>query len=221
MMIKRDPSRPYKLVIAGLLTLILAIAVKGNWGFINFLDTIGTGIVQHWNSNTMTSFFTIVSFIASPKLDVIWMVLLAFILWGCRAKVPAVFALCLLFGGDALGFIVKHIVGRARPALHLAKDTGYSFPSGHVLGTLLVLSIIWIMLVPMINQKAGMVIVRTLLVVWLILVMLSRVYLNAHFPTDVVGAATLAYFWLQIAEYLYVRFAPSMVQMKLFHNSTY
>ncbi|USS86227.1 phosphatase PAP2 family protein [Fructilactobacillus cliffordii] len=221
MIIKRDPSRPYKLVISGLITLILAIAIKLNWGFINFLDTIGVGVVQHWSSNFWTSFFTIVSFIASPKMDVVWMILLAFILWGCRARIPALFSLCLLVGGDALGFIVKHLVGRARPALHLAKDTGYSFPSGHVLGTMLVLSIIWIILVPMINEKNSMWIVRTILVIWLILVMISRVYLNAHFPTDVVGAATLAYFWLQIAEYLYVRYAPRLAQAKFFQRSNY
>ncbi|USS90735.1 phosphatase PAP2 family protein [Fructilactobacillus carniphilus] len=221
MMIKRDPSRHYKLIISGLITLILVLAIKFNWGFINFLDMIGVGIAQQWNSNFWTSFFTIVSFIASPKMDVVWMILLAFILWGCRARIPALFSLCLLVGGDALGFVVKNLVGRARPVMHLAKDTGYSFPSGHVLGTMLVLSVVWIILVPMINEKNSMWIVRTILVIWLIMVMISRVYLNAHFLTDVIGAVTLAYFWLQIAEYLYVWNAPSLAQAKLFQRSNY
>ncbi|USS85670.1 phosphatase PAP2 family protein [Fructilactobacillus myrtifloralis] len=221
MIIKKDPSRPYKLVIATLLTIIIAVAVKTNSGFVNFLDTLVIGGVQHWDSNFMTSLFTIVSFLASPKMDVIWMILLAFILWGGRDKIPAVFAICLLVGGDALGFVVKHLVARDRPPMHLMKDTGYSFPSGHVLGTVLVLSIIWIVLVPMLNDRTSMWIVRMMLIIWLILVMLSRIYLNAHFPSDVVGAVTLAYAWLQVAEYLYVRYAPRLATIKGFQNSNY
>ena len=49
--------------------------------------------------------------------------------------------------------------------------------------------------------------------------MVSRVYLNAHFPTDTIGAVLLAYLWLQIAEGLYIRLAPMMQSWPLLKKS--
>ena len=219
MFIKKDPSRPYKLTVSLIITVLLDISVKMKFGFIDFLDTVMIGGVQHGQSGFEDKLFTIISFLASPKMDIVWIILLAFFLWGCRYKIPAFWALCLLFGGDAFGTIVKHIVARPRPSLHLAADDGYSFPSGHVLGTFLVVSVIWIVLVPVLKNSTNAWMIKTLLGLWLFLVMVSRVYLNAHFPTDVIGGAFFAYTWLQIAEYLYLWVAPKLKEFKLFHNS--
>ncbi|WP_413626958.1 phosphatase PAP2 family protein [Fructilactobacillus vespulae] len=219
MLIKKDPSRPYKLGIAFVIMSILAIAVKLKFGYVDFLDTVFIGAIQHSQSDLLEKFFTIVSLLASPKFDLIWMVLLAIFFWGCRYKVTAVWSLCLIVGGDVLGFVLKHIIGRARPSLHLASDDGFSFPSGHVLGMFLVISAVWILLIPIVKGTSKAVVMKTILVVWMILVMMSRVYLNAHFPSDVLGAALLAFTWLQVAEYLYIKYSPRLQQIKIFNNS--
>nr|WP_243686296.1 phosphatase PAP2 family protein [Lentilactobacillus rapi] len=106
------------------------------------------------------------------------------------------------------------MIRRHRPPLHLGVDSGYSFPSGHVLGVFLVISIIWIVVVPVIDHASVRFIIRALMIVWLILVMFSRIYLNAHYPTDTLGAALVAYCWLLVSEMLYINYAPKVARYR-------
>ncbi|EKK20560.1 Membrane-associated phospholipid phosphatase [Fructilactobacillus florum 8D] len=221
MIIKQDPSRPYKLVIAAIIFGVVLIGVQMQTGFLNFFDTLLIMVVQKLKFGSADTLYTLVSFMASPKLDVIWMLLIAFFLWGSRYKIPAIFSLALLVGANALAFVVKTIVARPRPMLHLKQDTGYSFPSGHVIGTLMVVSVLWILVIPRLKRETNRWLLRSLLGIWLVLVMLSRVYLNAHFPTDVIGAFALGYAWLQISEYLYRWLAPQLSHWHIFQNSSY
>lgn len=59
------------------------------------------------------------------------------------------------------------------------------------------------------------------MIIWLILLALSRVYLGAHYPTDTIGAMLLAYAWLQISEWLYLWLAPKLAHVKLLNRSSY
>ena len=62
MIIKKDPSRPYKLTVSLIITVLLAISVKMKFGFIDFLDTVMIGGVQHGQSGFEDKLFTIISF---------------------------------------------------------------------------------------------------------------------------------------------------------------
>ncbi|WP_340147208.1 phosphatase PAP2 family protein [Lentilactobacillus rapi] len=137
-----------------------------------------------------------------------------FFLWGFKYKVPALWAIFTLGFGDIIGAVVKQLIRRHRPPLHLGVDSGYSFPSGHVLGVFLVISIIWIVVVPVIDHASVRFIIRALMIVWLILVMFSRIYLNAHYPTDTLGAALVAYCWLLVSEMLYINYAPKVARYR-------
>jgi len=160
-----------------------------------------------------------VTSLAEPKLDIIWVLILAFLLWGFKFKIPALWCLATLAGGDVIASLVKDLIKRARPSAHLAIDDGYSFPSGHVFGTFLLIAMIWVILMPMILAAWKAWLLRIVLIVWMVLVMISRVYLNAHFPTDTIGAVLLAYLWLQVAEGLYIRLAPMMQRWPLLKKS--
>ena len=122
-----------------------------------------------------------------------------------------------LFGGDVLGTIVKHVIKRDRPAQHPVSDTGYSFPSGHVLGFFLIAAIISLVVVPLIRSGATRVIIQLVLIFAVVLVAISRVYLQAHYPSDTFGAMLLAYAWLQFSEGVYVWYAPRLRRWKMTH----
>lgn len=224
MLIEQDSKRPMRLIVSGVLFLVIAAMVARNSMLIGTLDSVlqtlfsprhagGTGFIH--------GLMVFVSFLGSPKMDLIWVLTIAFFLWGFKGKIPALWAIGTLLGGDVLGTIVKHLVKRARPAQHLPADTGYSFPSGHVLGFFLVAGIIALVVLPLIRSAAVRVTIQALLVLITILLAISRVYLLAHFPFDTIGAMLLAYTWLQIAEYLYVLFAPRLTNWRLTHNSWY
>ena len=163
----------------------------------------------------------IISFLGSPKMDILWTLIIAFFLWGFKYKIPALWAICTVLGGDVIGFVVKHIIKRARPAQHMAKDNGYSFPSGHVLGFFLVAAVLFLVVIPLFRSAALRVICQLLLIVFIALLAVSRVYLLAHYPFDTIGAMLLAYTWVQIAEYLYVAIAPRISGWRIVHHSYY
>lgn len=220
MLMQRDPNRIIKLIVSLCMTAILSLSVAFNFDYLQFLDSIFTTAIQGSTINQgAEKFYLVISFFAAPKLDIFWIFIIAFFLWGFKYKVPALWALFTVGGGDVLGFVIKHLVRRHRPPLHLGVDNGYSFPSGHVLGIFLVIAIIWIVIVPLVDHAAIRVLIRTILVVVLILVMFSRVYLNAHYPTDTLGAALVAYSWLLVSEILYVNYAPPIARYRFVVNT--
>ena len=98
------------------------------------------------------------------------------------------------------GSIIKLLVGRERPlteyAAHLTLDT-LSFPSGHTSGSTiaygLIAYILWQLLPKPLNYIS-----TALLIVLIILIGVSRIYLGAHFPSDVVAGCLLGIIMLGI-----------------------
>ena len=219
MLFNRDRDRPWKFTLATVLFLIVAVYIKAQNAYVEFLDSSIVDVIQKNQPGWKTLLYRGVTSLAEPKLDIVWVFILAFLLWGFKFKVPALWCLATLAGGDVIASLVKNVIQRSRPTAHLAIDDGYSFPSGHVFGTFLLVAMIWVILIPMISSSWKAWLVRIVLIIWLLLVMISRVYLNAHFPTDTIGAALLAYLWLQVAEGLYIRLAPVMKTWPLLKKS--
>ncbi|MFC6180637.1 phosphatase PAP2 family protein [Lactiplantibacillus daowaiensis] len=218
-MIDKSRSRPIKFVIAVILFAYLSYFISDGAIGIDLLDAGVTSIVTIQTNGFFTGLFTVISWLASPGRDIMWMIILAFLLYGFKYKIQAFWSLVLLAGGNILGFIFKHLVARSRPIGHSASDTGYSYPSGHVLGTFLIVAVIVIFIVPELENYRLADAIQAVSVIWLILVMISRVYLSAHYPTDTVGAVLLGWWWLEVMEWLYVLYARKLLQWRLFYRS--
>jgi undecaprenyl-diphosphatase len=86
---------------------------------------------------------------------------------------------------------IKELVARPRPS---GTDPGvpgvvYSYPSGHVLEALTILGIITIRGWRSARPLAGRVAFTVVVIIWVVLVGLARMALNAHYPSDVLGGA--------------------------------
>ena len=222
MLIQNDAKRWQRLLVSAVLFIVIAAMVYKSTMLIGTLDSVLQTLFTNNHPNAtggMKVVMTLISFIGSPKMDLVWAFIIAFLLWGFKYKIPALWTLGVIFGGDVLGAIVKHVIKRARPAQHMAADNGFSFPSGHVLGGFLIAGILMLVVVPIIQSESIRVICQVLLVFYVALLAISRVYLYAHFPTDTIGAMLLAYAWLQVAEYLYIIFAPMLSRWKFVSNS--
>jgi membrane-associated phospholipid phosphatase len=210
MIINKDYMRGIRIVGGLILSLFVAISVMLDSGYLKFLDSIVIGEVQKNQGGFKDTLMHLFTTLGSPKMDIFWILLMAFFLWGFRYKIIALWAIFTIVGGDIVAFIIKNIVRRGRPVLHSASDTGFSFPSGHVFGTFIVISVIWIILVPLIKNSKWRLTVQILTVIAILMVMISRIYLNAHYPTDTIGAVLIAYTWLQVSEIFYVKYAAKL-----------
>lgn len=102
---------------------------------------------------------------------------------------------CLLTSAvlvNILTIMTKNYFERARPMLDGVSVGGYSFPSGHTTGAFVVFGIVaWVFLNEVENKKVKYLGV-TLAVVIGSLVGISRVYLGAHWASDVYGGVLVA-----------------------------
>ncbi|MDQ7936821.1 phosphatase PAP2 family protein [Lactiplantibacillus sp. WILCCON 0030] len=218
-MIDKSRSRPVKFVIAVILFAYLSYFIQTGAVGIDLFDAGLASLATIKVNGFFTLVFKTISWLASPGRDVFWMVLLAFLLYGFKYKIQALWAVVLMAGGMVLETFFKHLIARARPIGHLATDDGYSFPSGHTLGTFLLVATIIIIIVPEIDNYRIAQTVKWISIVWLLLVMVARVYMQAHYPTDTIGAVLLGWLWLEIMEWVYVIYAPHLLKWRLCYRS--
>lgn len=222
MLIVRDSRRWQRFTISAVAFIILMLMIKFNAAVGTTIDAVFQSLFTSQrleNAGWFHAFMSLLTFLGKPVLDIVWVLIIAVVMWLRRYKIPAVWAVCTILGGDVLGTLIKHFVKRVRPAQHLAADDGYSFPSGHVLGFFLVAGILFLIVIPIIQKAAVRTICQLLLIFAAFFLAVSRVYLYAHWPADTIGAMLLAYAWLQVAEWLYVAWAPKLQQVSFLSDS--
>ncbi|ANK60851.1 hypothetical protein AYR54_11465 [Loigolactobacillus backii] len=182
--------------------LLLAILVK--FQLLTGLDELLIKGVQANTSATKDFFFKLITILAQPTLDLFYAALIAGFLWFHRHTSEAIWVILTIFGGDAIASVVKKLVARQRPAIKIIlPENGYSFPSGHVLGTTIILLFICVFWINHLKNKWQQSLCYIVGVLLLLLVSYSRVYLGAHYPSDVLGAILLALIWGEAALWLY------------------
>jgi membrane-associated phospholipid phosphatase len=112
----------------------------------------------------------------------------------------------MVLGAGGIGLInmaVKRLVSRDRPSLSTAVvgEDGFSFPSGHTVGT----TVVWLLSAWMIGcwviggwssgRRAGRTTVWTAALLMIIAVGTTRVFLGVHYPSDVLAAWVLGGAW--------------------------
>lgn len=141
----------------------------------------------------------VIAFINDPKLMVVWDVLLAGLLLNEERNLTALWVLGTLGFADISGIILKRLIRRKRPILHSNMEEGYSFPSGHVLGA----TTMGLILLQLFAKDLGLAFIITVIAVW-IMVIISRLSLKAHYPSDIIGATSLAIVCFSISQQLFL-----------------
>ncbi|MEV6770119.1 phosphatase PAP2 family protein [Nocardia sp. NPDC051030] len=102
-------------------------------------------------------------------------------------------------GAGVIVAVGKPLTGRDRPPVvdHLVTETNLSYPSGHALGSTVVIGVLVALIVPLLRMAArvALVLVAALFVV---AVGVSRLYLGVHWPTDVLAGWLIGCCWLTL-----------------------
>lgn len=166
---------------------------------ISFDDAIAEN-VRSWRGNSFTSFMTYISYLGNTEFLVPANILLLifFIIrkdkWTAwRSAIIAVSSLLLMTS-------LKAIFQRARPdEILIAAISSFSFPSGHGFMTVSFYGFIicWSLVGIKDRRKKILVVIAMLLLIATI--GLSRIYLGAHYATDVLAAWGLGTAWLLLS----------------------
>lgn len=157
-------------------------------------------INHNLQNNLFDTIIPIISKIASTKILLI--IVIAIILIGIvmkNKKIRNIGILCLI--GFVLtmifGFLLKNGIQEPRPFMTLAnvhllentQDSLYSFPSGHCARIFVLITIFILNMKYSIKEHSKL--ISAILVIFGVLIMISRVYVGAHYPIDVFGGAIL------------------------------
>ena len=108
-----------------------------------------------------------------------------------------------------LNQIVKQIFERSRPDLfpHLQNVGGYSFPSGHSQAALAFYAVLAYLLARRVAPK-WRIPIYCAAAFWIVLVGLSRNYLEVHYPSDVLAAFAVTLPWALTVIFVHQCYAP-------------
>ncbi len=105
-----------------------------------------------------------------------------------------------VLGSGLVDTVLKDTVRRARPALPdpVAQAAGYSFPSGHALGTIVVFGVALLLVLPLLRTAAARLVAWVITVAGVLLVGFSRVGLGVHYVSDVLAGWLVGVGWLAV-----------------------
>ena len=155
---------------------------------IGFDQPIQTAIRGDLPASLTFLFRTITHLIDIPVI-ITWVLIVAFIFYRKQWKLESY----LMLGNLALAGILivtfKNIYQRPRPEiLHLVEEKGFSFPSGHSLAVTIMVGTLIVIFSQRIKDQLWKRIVQILLGLYLVSVLISRVYLGVHYPSDVLAS---------------------------------
>lgn len=148
--------------------------------------------VGEWRSPLLNNIFigitsSVQTFILVPiGLMIAW-------LWMKKRRYQIALLVTSVLGFGALVTILKETFQRPRPTIlePLITETSFSFPSGHTGAAVSLFGTFSILL-----WRANYRVLAVFCWLWIVLIMLSRVYLGAHYPSDVLATVALGIAWL-------------------------
>lgn len=182
------------------LLVVLALAVKLHWLWLQQFDqTIQSSLTPLINTARTQSLAFIAGF-GSPVANICLTLLIMGILWlDGRQWGQALWLGGTFFSGNALALGLKLLIARPRPSWHLLPVAGYSFPSGHVFSTTLMLLLLLTVLLPGLQDQEIQLVMVLVSLIWIGVISFSRLYLGAHYPSDVIASWLLAISWWRIS----------------------
>jgi membrane protein DedA with SNARE-associated domain/membrane-associated phospholipid phosphatase len=142
----------------------------------------------------------IVSFLGSPGFVAVWSLVVCVVLLKQRQRVLLVGWIGALAGGGLLDLGLKLAFRRPRPtweAPYLVEH-GWSFPSGHAMGSLVAYGMLAYVLVLHLHSRAARMAVIAGAVVLVLAIGFTRLFLGVHFFSDVITGYAGGTVWLAV-----------------------
>ncbi len=182
---KRDTIIPATIFL--ILYAAWAILVASENQFIHEFDRTVINIICN-NNPILIKFATVFTNLGNTNVIMVETILLVIVLALFKKFAYAFFTAGTMIAANGYNWIIKHAIARHRPFTHhLVAAHGYSFPSGHSVGSATLFGILIVLTILLIKNKAAK---TVLCIVWAcfpILIGYTRIFSHVHYPSDVVG----------------------------------
>ena len=175
-----------------LLFVILGYVVKFYPEQLQTLDSSVQTAIRGDLPETLTLIFRGITRLIDLPVVISWAIILVAIFYLKKWKSESLLVAGNLSLAGILIVSLKHLYQRPRPEiLHLVEEKGFSFPSGHSLAVTLLIGSLIIILGQRVKSTRLKLPLQSLLGIYLVSVLVSRVYLGVHYPSDVLASLCL------------------------------
>ena len=157
-------------------------------------------LISHFRTPELNQFMLLITYLAQREIITVAVIFSLIILLLLRKWSYLRSLLVFVVGGELFVWIIKNIIDRPRPPLSeaLVAETSYSFPSGHTFIAIAFYGLITFFLFDSLKKKSLKIISLILGIILVILIGASRIYLGAHWPSDVLASYASSLAWLSI-----------------------
>lgn len=172
-------------------------------------DIALTRVIQHIAFGPLDSLVTVINWLGSTRRVIVIGGVIAFgLLATRRAHQALLLAIALILAGLSIP-LLKWMFASPRPSsidvtVGVA-TSGWGFPSGHVMGATLLYGTLWFLIVRSSTARSVRIAVSVIAPLMILLSGFSRIYVGAHWPSDVLGG----YLWGGLLLIAVIRLAKS------------
>lgn len=171
-------------------------------------DLEATLFIQRYNTEWFDLIMKFVSILGNGTSVVILVIFLVIFGYVIGKRHASLVLIGSTMGGLILSFVLKVIVSRPRPDPSLISQIGNfywldSFPSGHVLGAVSLYGFLFYIAYTQLKRNIIKKVIMGFCILVIILMGLSRIYVGAHWLSDVLGAYLIGFVWLSFNVFIY------------------
>lgn len=187
----------YGLTVPAVFLVILItnqIIKEGNFNF----DLALANFINGTTSPVVIGFFTFMTDLGSKwGIGGVFLVSLVFIWWKKRDYLGMLVLVVAVLGGDTLNKWLKVFIGRERPTIDPSiYAEGFSFPSGHAMVGLIFYGFLAYYFGKETKSLKLKMSIFVLASLFIFLIGLSRIVLNVHYASDVLGGFLIGFIYL-------------------------
>lgn len=144
----------------------------------------------------LTAIFVWITLLAKWQVTLVFTAISSLILWLWKKRTFVVSLWIIVIGGGLSGYVSKLAFSRQRPAAALYIEDTFSFPSVHSMIAAAFFGFIIYVFIREARKRERKIIALFGGLALVLLIGISRLYLGAHFLSDVFGGYILGLFWL-------------------------
>ncbi|WP_437306597.1 phosphatase PAP2 family protein [Sorangium sp. So ce388] len=185
------------LSMAALVFVALAEAVNGGAAIVQ-VDLALARALHASSSSAGVAALRAFTFLGSGAALTVVAIVVAAALLRLRHRVLAIGWLIALAGGGLLNWALKALFARQRPTFAdpLAVAAGWSFPSGHSMGTFITFGMLSYLGLLFVRTLRARLLLVALALSWTVAMGFSRMYLGVHYLSDVLAGFAAGTVWL-------------------------